>query len=65
MISCLKLKIIAVSDVVKAMASYRPYRSSLGIDAALKELKDNKGILYDSDIVDACIKVIEKKQVIL
>jgi PAS domain S-box-containing protein/putative nucleotidyltransferase with HDIG domain len=54
-------KIIAVADVVEAMASHRPYRPSLGIYKALKEIKKNKAILYDPDVVDACIKVIKEK----
>lgn len=53
-------KIIAVSDVVEAMSSHRPYRSSLGIDMALKEIKENKGKLYDPYVVDACLEVFRK-----
>ena len=34
----LEAKIIAVADVVEAMASHRPYRPSLGIDAALNTI---------------------------
>jgi PAS domain S-box-containing protein len=59
----LEARIIAVADTVEAMASHRPYRPSLGIEVALKEIKENKAILYDSSVVDACIKVIEKKLV--
>jgi PAS domain S-box-containing protein/putative nucleotidyltransferase with HDIG domain len=47
-------KILAVADVVEAMASHRPYRPSLGIDAALGELTKNRGILYDPEVVDVC-----------
>jgi PAS domain S-box-containing protein/putative nucleotidyltransferase with HDIG domain len=47
-------KILAVADVVEAMASHRPYRPSLGIDVALGELTKNKGILYDPEVVDVC-----------
>ncbi len=54
-------KIIAVADVVEAMASRRPYRTGLGLDAALTEIKENRGRLFDSDIVDACIELFEKK----
>jgi len=52
-------KVIAVADVVEAMASHRPYRPSLGIDQALDEIRKNKGISYDSDVVEACIAVFE------
>jgi HD-GYP domain-containing protein (c-di-GMP phosphodiesterase class II) len=53
----LPARILAVADVVEAMASHRPYRPALGIDAALEELTKNKGILYEEGIVDACIKL--------
>lgn len=54
----IEAKIIAVSDVVEAMASDRPYRPALGIKEALEEIRNNSGILYDSDVVDACLKII-------
>jgi len=43
------------------MASHRPYRPSLGIDQALKEIEQNKSILYDPGVVDACIKIVTKE----
>jgi PAS domain S-box-containing protein/putative nucleotidyltransferase with HDIG domain len=55
----LEAKIIGVADVVEAMCSHRPYRPSLGIKAALNEIKTNKGKLYDPDVVDACLKVFK------
>ena len=55
----LEARIIAVADVVEAMASHRPYRPARGIDAALEEIKKNKGRLYDPDVVDACLAVFE------
>jgi PAS domain S-box-containing protein/putative nucleotidyltransferase with HDIG domain len=56
----LEAKIIAVADTIEAIASHRPYRPSLGVDQALKEIEKNKGILYDSGIVDACIKIFKQ-----
>jgi putative nucleotidyltransferase with HDIG domain len=53
----IEARIIGVADVVEAMASHRPYRPALGIDKALEEISNNKGILYDSDVVDACTKL--------
>jgi len=50
-------KILSVADVVEAMASHRPYRPALGSDAALEAILENKGILYDPDVVDACLKL--------
>ena len=53
-------QILAVSDVVDAMASHRPYRSSLGVEAALAEITANRGILYDPTVVDACLYVFNQ-----
>lgn len=50
-------KILAVADVVEAMSSHRPYRPGLGIEAALEEITQKKDLLYDPEVVDACIKV--------
>ena len=57
----LEAKIICVADVVEAISSYRPYRPALGIDAALKEISKNKGILYDPEVGNACLKLFKKK----
>ena len=51
----LEAKIIAVADVVEAMASHRPYRASLGIEKALKEIEANQGILYDPTVSKSCL----------
>jgi len=55
--STLEARILAVADVVEAMASHRPYRPALGVDRALKEIIGNRGQLYDADVVDACLAV--------
>ena len=57
----LEAKIICVADVVEAMSSHRPYRPALGIDAALEEISQNKGILYDPEVVDTCIRLFKEK----
>jgi putative nucleotidyltransferase with HDIG domain len=54
-------RIIAIADVVDAMASHRPYRPTLGIDAALGEIEKNKGVLYDSDGVDVCLTLFREE----
>ena len=54
-------KILAVADVVEAMATHRPYRPALGIDAALAEITEKKGILYDPEVVDACLRLFRNK----
>jgi len=57
----MEARIMAVADVVEAMASHRPYRPALGIDAALAEIEKNKGILYDEDAVNACLRLFRNK----
>jgi len=57
----MEARILAVADVVEAMASHRPYRPTLGIDAALKEIEDNRGVLYDADVVDVCLRLFREK----
>ncbi|MBU1290563.1 PAS domain S-box protein [bacterium] len=57
----LEAKIIGVADVIEAMSSHRPYRPALGIDKALKEISQNRGILYDPMVVDVCLKLFKEK----
>ena len=57
----MEARIIAVADVVEAMASHRPYRPTLGIKATLEEIEKNKGILYDNAVADACLKLFKEK----
>ena len=52
---------LAVADVVEAMSSDRPYRSSVGIDKALEEIERNKGVLYDERVADACLALFREK----
>jgi len=58
---CIEAKCVAVSDVVEAMSSHRPYRSSPGLDQALEEIARNRGVLYDESVVDACLTLFRKK----
>jgi HD-GYP domain-containing protein (c-di-GMP phosphodiesterase class II) len=57
----MEARIIAVADVVEAMASHRPYRPALRVDAALEEISKNRGILYDPEAVDACLRLFTDK----
>lgn len=56
----LEAKIIAVADVVEAMSSDRPYRASRGLDAALSEIENRRGTLFDATIVDACLRLFRE-----
>jgi HD-GYP domain-containing protein (c-di-GMP phosphodiesterase class II) len=54
-------RIMGVADVIEAMASHRPYRSSRGIKAALKEIEKNRGTLYDNAVADAGLRLFRGK----
>jgi putative nucleotidyltransferase with HDIG domain len=55
----LEAKIIAVADVVEAMAFHRPYRAALGVDKALTEVVSGKGRFFDPEVVKACLAVFK------
>ncbi|MFQ5812272.1 MAG: GAF domain-containing protein [Anaerolineae bacterium] len=57
----LEARILAVADVVEAMASHRPYRPLRGLDKALEEISQNRGVLYDAEVVDVCLKLFTEK----
>jgi len=57
----LEARIMAVADVVESMASHRPYRASLGLEEALREIEKNKKILYDEAVVNACLRLFREK----
>ncbi len=58
----IEAKILAVADVVEAMSSNRPYRPALGIDKALSEILMNKGVLYEPEVVDICVKLFTERK---
>jgi PAS domain S-box-containing protein/putative nucleotidyltransferase with HDIG domain len=57
----LEARILAVADVVEAISTHRPYRPAIGIDLALEEIDNNKGRLYDTDVVNACLRLFREK----
>jgi len=57
----IEARIMAVADVVEAMASHRPYRSALGIKAAMEEIEKKKEILYDNAVADTCLRLFREK----
>jgi len=57
----LEARILAVADVVEAMAAHRPYRPSRGIEDALDEVIRNRGIKYDPAAVDACVRLFHER----
>ena len=58
----LEARILCVADVVEAIASHRPYRPALGIDAALSEIYENSGKLYDKEVVKVCNELFLSKE---
>jgi len=58
----LEARIIAVADVVEAMASHRPYRAALGVDKALAEIETEKGKKYDPDVAEVCLELFKTKK---
>lgn len=57
----LEARILEVADVVEAMSSHRPYRPALGIDRALQEIEEGRGVKFDADVVDACLRLVREK----
>ena len=58
----IEARILAVADTVEAMATHRPYRPSLGIEKALEEIENQRDILYDEAVADACLKLFREKR---
>ncbi|HVO68048.1 MAG TPA: HD domain-containing phosphohydrolase [Syntrophales bacterium] len=54
-------RILAVADVVEAICTHRPYRPALGIDKAMREISQHRGILYDPEVVDVCLKLFREE----
>lgn len=54
-------RILAVADVVEAMCSHRPYRPAMGVEAALHEISSKRGVLYDAEVVDACLRLFRER----
>jgi PAS domain S-box-containing protein len=57
----LEARVITVADVVESMVFPRPYRPALGIDKALGEITQQKGVFYDPEVVDACLRLFQDK----
>lgn len=60
----LEAKILAVADVVEAMTSHRPYRPALEMNEAQKEIRQNRGILFDAELADICLKLFKEEKFI-
>ena len=58
----LESKIVAVSDVVESMSSHRPYRPALGLEKAIEEIISNRNVIYDPEVVDACVSLLRERE---
>ncbi|MBC7320413.1 HD domain-containing protein [bacterium] len=58
----LPARIIAVADVLEAMSSHRPYRPAYPIEKVLEELINGRDELYDPEVVDACVDLINREK---
>ncbi|WP_339582229.1 MASE3 domain-containing protein [Aquabacterium sp. G14] len=54
-------RVLAVADVLESMSSHRPYRPAVGIDAALAELMNNQGTLFDPEVVGAAVRLVRER----
>jgi HD-GYP domain-containing protein (c-di-GMP phosphodiesterase class II) len=57
----IEARILSVAVVVESMASRRPYRPAMGIEIALEVIEKNKGILYDNNVAEACLRFFREK----
>ena len=55
-------RIIAITDVLEALASYRPYRPALGLGAAMIRLEEDRCLQFDPGIVDTCLDLFRTAQ---
>ncbi|WP_312854478.1 HD-GYP domain-containing protein [Paludibacterium denitrificans] len=55
-------RVLAVADVIEAMASHRPYRAALGLEQALTEIEKGTGTIYDKSVVEAMVRLIRQKE---
>jgi len=58
-------KVLAVADIVEAMASDRPYRQSVGIENALQEIESMAGMQLDAEAVRICALLFRKGKLIV
>ncbi len=57
----LESKILSAADVIEAMSSHRPYRPALGEGNALEYVAHNKGILFDQQVAEVCLRTFYEK----
>ncbi|GAG32690.1 unnamed protein product [marine sediment metagenome] len=58
----IEAKILGVANVVEAMSSSRSYRPAISVEEFLAEISKNKNILFDPEVVDACLRLFKEKR---
>ena len=54
----LEARIVSCCDAFNAMTTTRSYRRAMPVSAALAELVENAGTQFDTQVVDALVRVI-------
>jgi HD-GYP domain-containing protein (c-di-GMP phosphodiesterase class II) len=57
-------KVLAVADMVEAMASHRPYRPAINLNVVLKQIEKEAGSLLDVEAVKACATLFREKRLV-
>jgi len=57
----LETRILSVADVVEAISSHRPYRPAYSLEYTLEEISRNRGVIYDAEAVDVCLRLFKEK----
>lgn len=60
----LEARIVKVADAFDAMMSDRPYRSPLGLEKAIDELRNGKGTEFDPEVVDAFLRLVQRGEIV-
>jgi PAS domain S-box-containing protein len=58
-------KVVAVADMVEAMASNRPYRVAIKLKVVLEQIEKEAGSLLDAEAVQACVNLFRQKRLVL
>lgn len=55
----LESRVLAIIDAYDAMTNNRPYREALTQEQALAEIKKNRGLMFDPQLTDQFLKLVE------
>ena len=55
-------RVLAVADTYDAMVTDRPYRKRLSVEDTKRELKKGAGAQHDPAVVDALLRILERKE---